>query len=45
MLLRGQLTELMVLVDPKLYQEYVRYSPKGKAELYVRMTKALYRML
>ena len=45
MLLRGQLAELMVLVDPKLYREYVRYSPTGQAMLYVRMTKALYGML
>ena len=45
MLLRGQLAELMVLVDPKLYLEYVRYSPSGQAMLYVRMTKALYGML
>ena len=40
MLLRGQLAELMVLIDPKLYREYVRYE-KGKAQLYVCMTKAL----
>ncbi len=43
-LLSGQLTELMVLVEPKLYREYVRY-PNGKAGLYVCMTKALYCML
>ncbi len=30
----------MVLIDPKLYREYVRYE-KGKAQLYVCMTKAL----
>ena len=34
----------MVLIEPKLYNEYVRY-PNGKAELYVCMTKALYGML
>ncbi len=34
----------MVLVEPKLYREYVRY-PNGKAGLYVCMTKALYSML
>ena len=44
MRLRGKLAELMVLVEPKLYREYVRY-PNGHAELYVRMTKALYGML
>ena len=45
MLLRGQLAELMILVNPKLDYEYVRYSPSGQAMLYVRMTKALYGML
>ena len=45
MLIRGQLAGLMVLVDPKLYREYVRYSSTGEAMLYVRMTKALYGML
>ena len=44
MLLGGQLAELMVLVEPKLHCEYVRY-PNGKAELYVRMTNALHGML
>ncbi len=41
MLLCRQLAELMVLIEPKLFREYVRY-PNGKAELYVRMTKTLY---
>lgn len=45
MLLEGHLAELMVLVDPKLYREYVRYSAKGQAMLYVHMSKALYGML
>ena len=45
MLLKDHLTELMVLVDPKLYREYVRYSDKGQAMLYLRMSKALYGML
>ena len=44
MLLHGQLAELMVLIEPKLYRGCVRY-PNGKTDLYVRMTKALYRML
>ncbi len=34
----------MVLIESKLYREYVRY-PNRHAELYVRMTKALYDML
>ena len=38
MKLCGKLAELMVLIKPKLYCEYVRY-PNGHAELYVCMTK------
>ena len=35
----------MVLVDPKLYREYVRYSSMGEFMLYVCMTKDFYGML
>ncbi len=45
MLLEGQLAELMVLVEPKMYHEYVTYSSLGVPMLYVRMQKALYGML
>ena len=45
MSLDGQLAELMVLVEPKLYRKHVRYLAKGEAVLYVRITKALYGML
>jgi hypothetical protein len=46
MLLEGKLAELMTLVEPKLYHQHVRYNnKKGKAMLYVRMSKALYGML
>ncbi len=40
----GKLAELMVLIEPKLYREYVRY-PNGQAKLYARVNKALYGML
>ena len=33
MLLKGELAELMVQVDPKLYQKYVTTSKKGEAML------------
>ena len=33
--------KLMVLVDPKLYKEYVQYSPKGQAMIYFHMIKVL----
>ena len=45
MLLGGQLAELVVLLDPKLYRKYVRYFPTGQAMLYVHMTKALHGIL
>ena len=46
MLLEGKLAELMTLVEPKLYRQHVQYdNKKGKAMLYVKMSKALYGML
>ncbi len=45
MLLEGQLSELMVLVDLKMYHKYVTYSPSGVPMLYVKIQKALYGML
>ena len=45
MLLEEKLAELMVQVDPKLYQKYITTSKKGEAMLYVRLSKALYGLL
>ena len=45
MLLRGKLAEMMVKVDPELYQKYVIMSPKGQPMLYVKLNKALYGLL
>ena len=45
MLLRGRLAELMVKVDPSLYRKYVTTSKKGVPMLYVKLIKALYRLL
>jgi hypothetical protein len=45
MVLRGQLAELMVLVEPMLYRKYVTVDSKGQKVLYVKMHKALYGML
>ncbi len=41
MLLKGQLSEFVVLVEPKLYRD-VTYSPLGVPMLYTKMQKALY---
>ena len=45
MLLKGKLAVLMVKVDPKLYQKYITTNKKGEAMLYVRLSKAMYRLL
>jgi hypothetical protein len=45
MLLRGQLADLMVQVDPELYGPYVRKTKKGESILYVKMLKAMYGLL
>ncbi len=45
MLLKGLLAELMVFVDPKLYQPYIIHDSKGEPLMYVRMNKALYGLL
>ncbi len=41
MKLCGKFAELMVIIEPKLYGEYVRY-PNGQAKLDVRTANALY---
>ena len=41
MLLRGRLAELMVMVDPSLYYQYITYNYKCQALLYVNMNKSL----
>ena len=45
MMLRGQLADLMVQVDPEVYGPYIRKNAKGESELYVRMKKAMYGLL
>ena len=45
MLLRGNLAEILVNVDPKLYQKYVITLEYGVPILYVKLNKALYGML
>ena len=45
MLLRGQLADLMVEVDPELYGPYLRKTKKGESILYVKMLKAMYGLL
>ena len=44
-MLRGKLAELLVKLDPKLYQKYVITSKQGVPILYVKPTKVIYEML
>ena len=45
MLLRGQLAELMVKIDPKLYRPYITKNGRGESIMFVRMQKAMYGMM
>jgi hypothetical protein len=45
MVLKGRLAELMVQVVPNLYRKYITVNRKGAAILYLKMQKALYRLL
>ena len=42
MLLRGPFAELMVIVNPSLYHQYITYDYKGHELLYVNMNNPLY---
>jgi len=45
MVLRGELAELMVLIDTELYGPYVIETKRGEKLLYVRMNKAMYGLM
>jgi hypothetical protein len=45
MVLRGELCELMCLVEPKLYRKYVCKDKKGQPVLYVELYKSLYGLM
>ena len=45
MLLKKKLEELIVQIDPLMYQKYITNSYKVETILYVRISKALYRLL
>jgi hypothetical protein len=45
MVLRGELCELMVKVDPKLYRKFVSKDKRGKPVLYVQLYKSLYGLM
>ena len=45
MFFKKGISDLMVMVYPKLYQKYVTYDIKGNSILYVEMNNALYGLL
>ena len=45
MVLRGELAELMIKLEPRVYRKYVASDARGKPVLYVRLQKALYGLL
>eukprot|EP00804_Cyclotella_cryptica_P030533 CCRYP_020167-RC/>CCRYP_020167-RC protein AED:0.22 eAED:0.15 QI:0/-1/0/1/-1/0/1/0/594 len=45
MVLRGELCELMCLVEPKLYRKYVCKDKRGQPVLYVELYKSLYGLM
>ena len=45
MMLRGELREIMVQVDPKLYRPFVSLDRKGTPVLYVQLFKSMYGLL
>jgi hypothetical protein len=45
MLLKGRLAELMVQVNPNLYQKYIIYDKNNQTLLYVKLFKAIYGLL
>ncbi len=45
MILKGRLAELMVQVAPNLYRKYISVDKEGTAILYIKMQKAIYRLL
>lgn len=45
MMMRGELCELMVKVNPKLFRKYVWKDKRGKSVLYVQLYKSLYGLM
>jgi hypothetical protein len=45
MVLKGELCELMVRVNPKIYRRYVTTDKRGNPVLYVQLYKSMYGLL
>ena len=42
---KGQLAEMMALVEPKLYMKYIMTNSNGQLMMYMKMQKTLYGLL
>ncbi len=45
MVFKGELVEMMVQIAPQIYQKYITMDKKGTKILYVKLQKALYRLM
>ncbi len=45
MVLQGELAEMMVHIAPQMYREYITVDRKGMPVFYVKLQKALYRLM
>ncbi len=45
MVLKGELTEMMVQIAPQIYQKYITMDKKGTKILYVKLQKVLYGLM
>jgi hypothetical protein len=45
MVLKGELTEMMIQIAPQIYQKYIMMDKKGTKILYVKIQKALYGLM
>ncbi len=45
MVLKGELAEMMIQIAPQVYRKYVTVDKKGMKLLYVKLQKALYRLM
>ncbi len=45
MVLKGELAEMMVQIAPQIYRKYIIVDRKGTPVLYIKLQKALYRLM
>ena len=45
MVLKGELADMMIQIEPEVYRKYVTVDKKGTKILYVKLQKALYGLM